>query len=88
MALKRLADLGKDNFPMAFDVLTRDIYVDDVAGGADSDEAREEQITQTMQVLDSGGFSVKFIAWSGHPPPDGSSSDNCTVGCLGLTWDT
>ena len=60
VVLKRLADSGKDDFPLAFDVLTRDIYVDDVAGGADSDVAREEQITQMMQVLDSGGFSVNI----------------------------
>ena len=37
VVLKRLADSGKDDFPLAFDVFTRDIYVDDVAGGADSD---------------------------------------------------
>ena len=88
VALKRLAELGKTEYPLAFDLLTRDIYVDDVAGGADSDEAREKQIEQTESVLGSGGFSLKFVARSGHPPPEGSSSDGQTVGCLGLTWNT
>ena len=88
VALRRLAELGKNDYPLAFDLLTRDIYVDDVAGGADSAEAREEQIRQAQIVLGSGGFSMKFVARSGHPPPAGSSSDGRTVGCLGLTWDT
>jgi len=88
VALRRLAELGRLTHPLAVDLLTRDIYVDDVAGGADSDEAREEQIDQTEAVLGSGGFSMKFVARSGHPPPEGSSADGRTVGCLGLTWDT
>ena len=88
VALRRLACLNKEDSPLAFDMLTNNIYVDDVVGGADSKEAREEQILQTEQVLSSGGFSVKFIARSGQPPPDGSSSDGHTVGCLGLSWET
>jgi hypothetical protein len=31
---------------------------------------------------------MKFVARSGIPPPDGSSSDGGTVGCLGLSWAT
>ena len=88
VALKRLAELGKDEFPLAFDMLTGSIYVDDVVGGADSPEAREEQIRQTERVLATGGFSMKFVARSGHPPPEGASTDGRTVGCLGLSWDT
>ena len=88
VALKRLAELWKSDYPLAYDVLTRDIYVDDIAGGADSEEAREEQIHQTESILGSGGFSMKFVARSGHPPPEGASTDSQTVGCLGLTWDT
>ena len=88
VALKRLADLHQEEAPLAHDMLTSNIYVDDVVGGADSDVAREEQILQTERVLGFGGFSVKFIARSGLPPPEGSSSDGVTVGCLGLSWDT
>ena len=88
VAIKRLAVLSREDFPLAFGMLTDNIYVDNVVGGADSKEAREEQILQTEEVLGSGGFTVKFIARSGHPPPEGSSTDSQTVGCLGLSWDT
>lgn len=88
VALKRLAELSRKDLPSAFDVLTRDIYVDDVAGGADSDAAREEQINQTQMALGKGGFSLKFVARSGMPPPQDASTDGVAVGCLGLTWDT
>ena len=70
VSLKRLADLKKDEFPLTFGMLTNNIYVDDVVGGADSKAAREEQITQTEKVLNSGGFSHKFIARFGQPPPN------------------
>ena len=69
VSLRRLADLHKEDAPLAHDMLTSNIYVDDVVGGADSEVAREEQILQTERVLESGGFSVKFIACSGLPPP-------------------
>ena len=88
VALKRLACLNSEEFPLAYEMLTDNIYVDDVVGGADSEAAREEQIFQTEKVLNSGGFSPKFMARSGLPPPDGSSSDGRTVGCLGISWDT
>jgi hypothetical protein len=88
VALRRLAELGKQEFPLAFDMLTGNIYVDDVVGGADSESAREQQITQTEDLLAMGGFSMKFVARSGVPPPSGSSSDDRTVGCLGLSWAT
>lgn len=30
---------------------------------------------------------MKFVARSGEPPPDKSSSDGVTVGCLGMSWN-
>ena len=88
VALRRLACLNSEESPLAYEMLTDNIYVDDVVGGADSETAREEQILQTKRVLNAGGFSPKFMARSGIAPPDGSSSDGRTVGCLGLSWDT
>ena len=88
VGLQRLAELKQDQFPLAVEPLTEGRYVDDVASGADSSEVREEQIRQTVDCLAAGGFSVKFIAKSGLPPPEGSSNDGRTVGCLGISWDT
>ncbi|MBM3937816.1 MAG: hypothetical protein FJ333_04060, partial [Sphingomonadales bacterium] len=88
VAIKRLAELNRDTAPLAFDLLTSDIYVDDIASGADSNKAREAQINQTKLALGTGGFSMKFVARSGHPPPEDASTDGKSVGCLGLSWDT
>jgi len=88
VALERLAELNREKFPLAADPLLHDRYVDDIASGADSLEDRERQIKQTESCLKEGGFSLKFVATSGNPPPDDSSTDGKTVGCLGLSWDT
>jgi hypothetical protein len=88
VTIRRLAELSKQDCPLASGILTRDIYVDDIAGGADSDEERNEQITQTERALSTGGLSLKFVAKSGQPPPGEATCDGKTVGCLGLTWAT
>jgi hypothetical protein len=80
--------LNREECPLAFDLLTNDIYVDDIAGGTDSDKEREEQIRQTEHVLSTGGLALKFVARSGCAPPEGATNDGHTFGCLGLTWDT
>ena len=88
VALEYLADEQKDDFPLAHDVLTRSRYVDDVLSGADSHEEVAEQIHQTTECLKAGGFTMKYIAKSGEPPPSKATSDGVHVGCLGLSWNT
>ena len=63
-------------------------YVDDILGGADSDEIRERQIEETEKCLAKGGLSLKYVARSGQPPPPKASTDGVHVGCLGLRWNT
>ena len=48
----------------------------------------DEQIYQTTECLKVGGFSMKYIAQSGEPPPAKASTDGCKIGCLGSSWDT
>lgn len=88
VGLERLAQEKRQEFPLALEPLTVDRYVDDIASGADDENARSEQIRQTAECLKAGGFSTKYTACSGAPPPSGSSSDGRTVGCLGVSWDT
>ena len=73
---------------MAHDVLTKCRYVDDVLSGAKSSDEVDEQITRTTECLKAGGFSMKYIARSGEPPPAKASTDGRNIGCLGLLWDT
>jgi hypothetical protein len=88
VALERQAEANASQYPLAVAPLTQDRYVDDIASGADSLEARECQTEQTRKCLEAGGFSIKFVAKSGDPPPKEASADGSTVGCLGLAWDT
>jgi hypothetical protein len=88
VALDHLAEANERQFPLAVAPLTQDRYVDDIASGADSLSARESQIEQTERCLKEGGFSIKFVARSGGPPPTKASTDGLVVGCLGLAWDT
>jgi hypothetical protein len=88
VALERLASDLKDTYPEAVRPLTLDKYVDDIASGAPSKGERESQIKQTQECLATAGFSLKFVARSGDPPPPGSSIDESTIGCLGIAWQT
>jgi Pao retrotransposon peptidase len=88
VALERLACLQEGVFPAAVTPLTRDKYVNDIASGADTKPERDIQICQTTECLSKAGFSLKFIVKSGESPPEGSSSDGQTLGCLGLNWRT
>ena len=88
VALERLAEINQDTFPLATAPLLRHKYVDDVVSGANSKKEREDQIQQTAECLATAGFSMKFVARSGEPPPSDASTDGLTVGCLGLSWNT
>ena len=43
--------------------------MDDMVSGGDSLEEREEQIQQTTASLETAGFAMKYVAWSGVSPP-------------------
>jgi hypothetical protein len=88
VSLERLALIHEAKYPRAVFPLTRDKYVDNIASGADTKLERDAQIQQTEECLSTAGFSLKFFAKSGEPPPGGASSDGISVRCLGLTWNT
>ena len=85
-ALEFLAEEHADDFPLAKEVIQKDRYVDDVLSGSSIQSEREEQIKQVEQVLKAGGFSLKFIARSGHDPPQNASSDGKSMKILGYKW--
>jgi hypothetical protein len=87
VALEFLAKLYESELPAAVRPLTKSRYVDDILSGADSEEERELQIVQTQDCLKRGGFTMKFVAKSGEPPPAKASSGR-SIGCLGLDWAT
>ena len=43
-------------------------YVDDLLSGDDTEDGRDKQIQAVEEVLKRGGFSLKFVVWSGEKP--------------------
>ena len=81
-ALELLATLKQDEYPLAFYILTVLTYVDDILGGADTVDEREKQIAEVVEVLASGGFSLKYILRSGE-----ENEDSEPVKILGYRWN-
>ena len=87
-ALTELAELTKDDFPHAHDILTKNRYVDDVIGGSNSLEEVDTQVVQVKATLAAGGFQTKYIVRSGEPPEESASSDGSSIKVLGYKWTT
>ena len=59
VAIRLLAELSSSDHPDAIDVLSKDIYVDDVNPGAETEAGRDNQILSTQSVLQQGGFGFR-----------------------------
>ena len=79
-ALEELARLFKDKCPRAYIIIIDDRYVDDIFSGDNSKNEVFKQIDEVKFVLDSGGFSVKFVILSGE------SGDEEFLKVLGYKW--
>ena len=76
-----------EELPNAAHALSQFRYVDDITPGADTEEEREQQISEVHHMLDMAGFAGKFTARSGQPPPEGATADNRTLKVLGYKLD-
>ena len=85
-AIESLVTKFGSEFPMAVKPLEKARYVDDVAPGASSEGERETQIDHATQVLEKGGFKLKFVVRSGQPPCDKASTDGVSIKLLGYKW--
>ena len=54
IAINLLAELFSSDHPDAIEVLSKDIYVDDVNPGAETEAERDNQISSTQSVLQQG----------------------------------
>ena len=86
-ALRMIARLDTETFPLAVKPLEEGRYVDDLRGVSHTSDERELQIQQTRQALSLGGLSMKFVAKSGEPPPPEASSDGISTKLLGYRWE-
>ena len=86
-ALEKIATLDVETYPKAVEPLTEGRYVDDMSAGADTEEERELQISQTRGALSQGGLTMKFVVRSGEKPPPEASSDGTSLKLLGYKWE-
>jgi len=56
--LHELAELEKENFPIASQVITRDFYVDDLLTGSDTLQGVVDLKEQVVELLSRGGFEL------------------------------
>ena len=82
VAINLLAELFSSDYPSGIEILSQDIYVNDVNPGAETEPERDKPIFSTHSVLQQGGFGFKYVVYSGRPPGEKASPDGICVKLL------
>ena len=85
-ALRLVVELTVDDFPMAYDIVVHDVYVDDCISGECTEEERERATDQLKRSLEKGGFTLKGFTFSGEDPDDNLSTDGESILVGGVRW--
>ncbi len=73
------AEMSKDEYPEAYDIIRYDTYVDDVLSGDVSHSIIDQRADELEIMLNRGGFSSKGCTVSGRPPDPALSSDGESI---------
>ena len=85
--LRKTAELTKSIYPKAYNVVMKDIYVDDCLSGCNTPKERSETTDQLSCALAKGGFKLKGITLSGSDPPENlANDDKISVNTGGVTF--
>ena len=85
-ALRMVAEIMKDEYPMAYDIILNDVYVDDCISGEDSIEERNIATDQVKLSVGKAGFTLKGITFSGEDPDINLSADGKMIMTGGLRY--
>jgi hypothetical protein len=88
-ALATISQAGSDHVashPKGSRSLLQDTFVDDLNSGGESFLDCQEQVGEVQEILSHIGMSLKYIAYSGLPPPEQASSDGVSMTTLGYKW--
>ena len=85
-ALRRTAEIKKDELPLANKVIQRFTYMDDSSDAAKTRELMDKIIEELVKLLPYGGFKLKVVTKSGEDPPEAASSDGVSVLFAGYKW--
>ena len=85
-ALMKVAIYHQNLYPRVPKILLRSRYVDDLMAFASLIADCESQANEVKECLAKGGFSLKFIAFSGRIPPPEASKESDSLKILGYKW--
>ena len=85
-ALRLVVEKMREQYPLAYDTVMKDVYVDDVLSGEDTDEARDEVTNELKSCLQYGGFGLKGFTFSGQEPSSDLSEDGESIKAFGVRW--
>ena len=85
-ALRETSKLFKENFPDVFEIIHKDVYVDDCPSGAETEEAADTLAERLETVLNRGGFSLKGFTFSNKDPEPLLSKDGKSINVAGTKW--
>ena len=85
-ALRMVVELTVNDYPMAFEIVSNDVYVDDCISGELTEEERLQATDQLQLSLECGGFTLKGFTFSGSDPDEDLSGDGLSIMVGGLRW--
>ena len=82
-SMKKIAAVGKDDYPLAYETLMNKRYVDDIADASSNEQLIINKRQETEELLGKFGFQIK--QWYSNNQRVGVSANDQKV--LGLKWD-
>ena len=89
VALKKTAELGKDQFPEAAETILKNVYVDDIVESVSTPDKARIRAAQIDQLIKPGNFAVKGWIFSGAESGGTDQElpgDDKSEKVLGVTW--
>ena len=93
VALKKTAEMHKDEHPIAANIIQTNTYVDDIADSFETKNETNLRAQEVSDVLKSGGFHIKEWIFSDEEEDGQDCHMRCTAGdfdsaILGCKWNT
>ena len=85
--VRETARLQKEQYPRVFEIVHKDIYVDDCISGESTIEEARKSAEDLELGIAKGGFGLKGVTYAGEPPPPNLSADGEEVSVAGLKWE-
>ena len=88
LALKYTAEMFKDEFPQAANIIIENSYVDDIIGGSEDTQSACKLMNEIDFIVSKGSFKIKHFFMSGNHPknPDVNLAKAVDCKVLGVSW--